>query len=70
MAELTEFTFEAAYAELEDIIAKLDADDLPLEESVALFERGRALSQRCQSLLDNAELRVNQMLDGGEISAL
>jgi exodeoxyribonuclease VII small subunit len=70
MADMTELTFEAAYAELEDIISRLDADDLPLEESVALFERGRALSQRCQSLLDNAELRVNQLLDGGEIEAL
>lgn len=70
MADMTELTFEAAYAELEDIISRLDADDLPLEDSVALFERGRALSQRCQSLLDNAELRVNQLLDGGEIEAL
>jgi exodeoxyribonuclease VII small subunit len=70
MAELTELTFEAAYAELEDIISRLDADDLPLEDSVALFERGRLLSQRCQSLLDNAELRVNQLLDGGDVTAL
>jgi exodeoxyribonuclease VII small subunit len=70
MPELNDLTFEAAYAELEEIISRLDADDLPLEDSVALFERGRALSQRCQSLLDNAELRVNQLLDGGEITAL
>jgi len=66
----TELTFEAAYAELEDIIARLDSGELPLEESVALFERGRKLSQYCQALLDNAELRVNQLLEGGQIAPL
>jgi len=59
-------SFEAAYAELEDIIARLDSGDLPLEDSVALFERGRKLAQHCQSLLDTAELRVSQLLDDGE----
>lgn len=66
MTELTELTFEAAYAELEAIVSRLDADDLSLEESVALFERGRKLTVYCQSLLDNAELRVSQLLDGGQ----
>ena len=65
-----DLTFEAAYAELEDIITRLDSGELPLEESVALFERGRKLSQYCQSLLDNAELRVNQLLDNGQIAPL
>ncbi len=63
-------TFEAAYAELEDLVLKLDSGDLPLEESVALFERGRKLAVYCQGLLDNAELRVNQLLDGGEMTPL
>ena len=70
MTELTNLTFEAAYAELEDIIARLDSGDLPLEESVTLFERGRKLSQYCQTLLDSAELRVNQLLDSGQIEPL
>ena len=65
-----DLSFEAAYAELEDIITRLDSGDLPLEESVALFERGRKLSQYCQGLLDNAELRVNQLLDSGQIAPL
>ncbi len=62
--------FEDAYAELERIITELDAGDLALEDSVALFERGRTLSQHCQSLLDRAELRVNQLLDDGQIEPL
>ncbi|MEO8394075.1 MAG: exodeoxyribonuclease VII small subunit [Chloroflexota bacterium] len=71
MTESTlDLSFEAAYAELEDIITRLDSGDLPLEESVTLFERGRKLSQYCQTLLDNAELRVNQLLDNGQIEPL
>ena len=65
-----DLSFEAAYAELEDIITRLDSGDLPLEDSVTLFERGRKLAQHCQSLLDNAELRVNQLLDNGQIVPL
>ncbi|NDJ63054.1 MAG: exodeoxyribonuclease VII small subunit [Chloroflexi bacterium] len=63
-------TFEAAYAELAQIIEQLDAGDLALEESVALFERGRKLSAYCQTLLDSAELRVNQILDDGSVAPL
>ena len=70
MTELTNLTFETAYAELEDIITRLDSGDLPLEDSVTLFERGRKLSQYCQGLLDNAELRVNQLLDNGQVEPL
>ncbi len=70
MTELNELTFEAAYAELEDIITRLDSADLPLEESVTLFERGRKLTLHCQALLDNAELRVNQLLDSGQIEPM
>lgn len=63
-------TFETAYAELEDLVLKLDTGDLPLEESVKLFERGRKLAVYCQSLLDEAELRVNQLLDSGDMTPL
>ena len=65
-----DLSFEAAYAELEDIITRLDSGDLPLEESVTLFERGRKLSQYCQTLLDSAEMRVSQLLDNGQIAPL
>ena len=63
-------SFEDAYAELEDIITQLDAGDLALQASVTLFERGRALAQHCQTLLDTAELRVNQLLDDGQVEPL
>jgi exodeoxyribonuclease VII small subunit len=70
MSDISELSFETAYAELEQIISKLDEGSLPLEESVGLYERGRKLSEHCQSLLDKAELRVNQIADDGKVDPL
>lgn len=70
MSSINELSFEAAYAELETIIAKLEAGELPLEDSVTLFERGRLLSEHCQTLLDKAELRVNQITGEGRVEPL
>jgi exodeoxyribonuclease VII small subunit len=58
-------TFETAYAELEAIVGQLDSGELTLEQSVALYERGRKLAAYCQTLLDQAELRVSQLEDNG-----
>jgi exodeoxyribonuclease VII small subunit len=66
----SEISFEAAFEELETIVAKLESGELTLEESVTLFERGRKLSAHCQALLDKAELRVNQLTDDGMIAPL
>lgn len=63
MSNISSMTFEQAYAELESIIQQLDGGDLSLEDSVTVFERGRALSAHCQTLLNNAELRVRNLLD-------
>jgi exodeoxyribonuclease VII small subunit len=70
MSDINELSFETAYAELETIIAKLESGDLPLEDSVDLFERGRKLTQHCQALLDKAELRVSQLNEDGSLSLL
>ncbi len=56
-----ELSYEQALAELEGIVAALEANKLPLEESMALFERGQALSRHCVELLDKAELRIKQL---------
>jgi exodeoxyribonuclease VII small subunit len=63
-------SFEAAFAELETIIGRLDSGELTLDESVALFERGRKLSEHCQKLLDEAELRISQLADDGRLNPL
>jgi exodeoxyribonuclease VII small subunit len=60
-APVDTLSFEDAFAELEDIVSRLEAGSLTLDESVALHERGQALSARCQQLLDAADLKVQQL---------
>jgi exodeoxyribonuclease VII small subunit len=67
MSDTNELSFEEAFNELEDIVAKLESGELTLEQSVVLFERGRKLSDYCQTVLDKAELRVNQLTNDGEV---
>lgn len=60
--------FEEAFAQLEEIVQQLEEGDLSLQESLALYERGMALTRHCQDLLDRAELRVTQLLEeAGEV---
>lgn len=58
---VTELTFEKAMAELEAIVARLEKGDVPLEDSIKLYERGEALRARCDALLQDAELRVEKI---------
>ncbi len=57
-----EKSFEASLDELEQIVAQLEAGDLPLEQSLELFERGVRLSRECQKRLDDAERKVESLL--------
>jgi exodeoxyribonuclease VII small subunit len=58
-------TFEKAIEELESIVKRLEGGQVPLEESVAIYERGQALKSRCEELLKQAEARVEKItLDG------
>jgi exodeoxyribonuclease VII small subunit len=64
-------SFDEALAELQRTVAQLEAGGQPLEESLALYERGVALQQRCDRLLRDAELRVQQLVAraGGVLEA-
>ena len=57
-----EKTFEQSLAELEDIVGKLESGDLPLEDSLELFEKGIKLSRECRSRLTNAERRIEILM--------
>ncbi len=57
-------SYEALVARLQQVVARLETGELPLAESVALYEEGVDLSARCKHLLDAAELRVQQLLVG------
>jgi exodeoxyribonuclease VII small subunit len=54
-------SYEQALAELEEIVSSLEANKLPLDESMRLYERGQALIKHCLELLDKAELRIKQL---------
>ena len=59
--------FESAIGELEKIVKQLEEGELPLEKSLALFERGVQLSRFCHSKLEEAERRVEILNERGEI---
>lgn len=61
-----EMSFEAAMAELEQIVRRLESGEVSLEESVALYERGHALRAHCEARLRAAELRVEQVSVGSD----
>jgi exodeoxyribonuclease VII small subunit len=58
--------FEAGLAALEKIVRELERGDLPLEESLKLFEEGVRLSRECQERLSQAERRIEVLLSDGE----
>lgn len=58
---IDQLTYEEALAELEQIVAALEANQGALEESLALFERGQKLSAHCVALLEQAELKVRTL---------
>ena len=62
-----ELNYEQALEELETIVASLESGEHPLDEALALFERGQALYLRCTELLDKAELKVKQLTEEGEL---
>ena len=60
-ADVKKLTFESAIEELESIVRRLEDGKVPLEESVAIYERGEALKRRCDELLRQAEARVDKI---------
>ena len=64
--KIEDLTFEQAFSELEETVAKLEDGDLPLEAALALFGRGQQLSAHCSKLLEQAELKVTQLTAGDE----
>lgn len=59
-----DLAFDDALAELQRTVAELEAGGQPLERALALHERGAALIQRCDRLLNDAQLRLEQLVSG------
>ena len=58
LADIAALPFEIAMKELEGIVDRLEKGNVPLEESIAIYERGEALKAHCDALLKNAEARI------------
>jgi exodeoxyribonuclease VII small subunit len=69
-ADIGSMSFEAALAELESIVGKLEKGDVELEQSIAIYERGAALKAHCEKKLREAELKVEKIVvgSGGSVS--
>ena len=64
---IEELSYEQAFAELEKIVGQLEGDLANLDQALQLFERGQALAKHCAALLEKAELKVQELTDGGEL---
>ena len=62
--------FESSLKELESIVTKLEDDNINLEDSVKSFEAGINLVKQCQKQLEEAELKVKELLDDGTAAEL
>ena len=63
-APIAALPFEKALAELEEIVKRLERGDVPLEDSIAIYERGEALKKHCEALLKKAEARIEKITIG------
>jgi len=59
--DIAALSFEAALAELEQIVGKLESGQAPLQESISIYERGEALKAHCEKQLSAAEKRIEKI---------
>ena len=69
MSNVAKMSFEEAMTELETLVGQLESGNVPLEESIKLYERGDALKQHCEKKLAEAEEKVAQITKGADGAA-
>lgn len=69
VGDVAGLSYEQARDELVDVVRRLEAGGVPLEESLALWERGEALAARCQECLDGARARLDAAIAAERESA-
>ena len=62
--DIAAMSFEEALRALEDVVRKLESGEVPLDDSIALYERGEALRGHCQARLDAAQARIEKIVAG------
>jgi len=64
--DIAEMSFEDALRALEDVMRKLEGGEVPLDQSIDLYERGEALRAHCQKRLDAAQARIEKIVTDSE----
>jgi exodeoxyribonuclease VII small subunit len=64
--DISQMSFEQALAALEQIVQQLERGDVPLDQSISLYERGEALRAACQQRLDAAQARIEKIVTGAD----
>lgn len=62
--DISNLDYEQALSMLEQLTSQLETEQLPLEQMIAYYERGQALANHCNKLLDEAELRLKTLQPG------
>lgn len=62
--DIAAMSFEDALRALEDVVRRLESGDVPLDDSITLYERGEALRKHCQARLDAAQARIERIVQG------
>ncbi len=65
-AAIADMTFEQALIALEEIVQQLERGDVPLDQSITLYERGEKLRGACQQRLDTAQARIEKIVAGAD----
>lgn len=69
--DISALSFEDALRALEDVVRRLESGEVPLDDSITLYERGEALRKHCQTRLDAAQARIEKIVaepDGTAVS--
>lgn len=64
--DISDLSFEQALAALEGIVQQLERGDVPLDQSISLYERGEALRAACQQRLDAAQARIERIVTAAD----
>jgi exodeoxyribonuclease VII small subunit len=63
-SDISAMTFEDALRALEDVVRRLESGDVPLDQSIDLYEQGEKLRRHCQARLDAAQERIDKIVTG------
>lgn len=67
--DISTLSFEDALRALEDVVRRLESGEVPLDDSISLYERGEALRKHCQARLDAAQARIERIVAGPDGNA-